>query len=194
MAEYSSRFFKRRTWKYRTDEIGAARAIYRLWKPESVYDVGCAIGSFLEGFWLAGAKIGGCELYRTQAEQYMADAVRPHVRQLDATQAILDEEKYDLVLSVEVAEHLPETGAQTFCHNLVALAKSRIVITAAGEGQRGTGHVNCRPQRYWKDLMGVAGAEYNMIETTQLALVLSGTGDPLRIVKNLMVFHARENE
>jgi hypothetical protein len=48
----------------------------------------------------------------------------------------------DLVLSIEVAEHLPGAWADRYVNFLYEIAKRAIVITAAIPGQGGTDHVN----------------------------------------------------
>ena len=58
---------------------------------------------------------------------------------------------FDLVQSLEVAEHLPAPAAAQFIDSLVA--HGRIVLfSAAVPGQGGENHVNERPYEYWRRL------------------------------------------
>ena len=56
--------------------------------------------------------------------------------------------KFDLVLSLEVGEHIPVEYEQTFIDNLCRHSQRSILISWAVEGQPGTGHVNCRNNDY----------------------------------------------
>ena len=56
--------------------------------------------------------------------------------------------QFDLVLCLEVGEHIPAHYEQIFIDNLVKAAKNLIILSWATEGQGGTGHVNCRDNPY----------------------------------------------
>jgi len=55
---------------------------------------------------------------------------------------------YDLVVSLEVAEHLPASAAEDFVASLVRHG-SLVLFSAAIPGQGGTGHLNEQWQIYW---------------------------------------------
>ncbi len=57
--------------------------------------------------------------------------------------------RFDLVQSLEVAEHLPSAAAETFIDNLVQHG-SLILFSAAVPGQGGEHHVNEQPLDYWR--------------------------------------------
>ena len=69
----------------------------------------------------------------------------------DLTQPIRLHRTFDIVQSLEVAEHLPSAAAPTFIDNLVAHGRV-ILFSAATPGQGGEHHVNERPYRCWRDL------------------------------------------
>jgi hypothetical protein len=56
--------------------------------------------------------------------------------------------KYDLVLSLEVGEHIPVKYEQNFINNLTNLSRKYIVLSWAVDGQPGIGHFNCRNNDY----------------------------------------------
>lgn len=56
--------------------------------------------------------------------------------------------RFDLVICLEVAEHLPEHRAAGFVAELCDLAPV-VLFSAAIPGQGGTGHVNCRWPAWW---------------------------------------------
>lgn len=68
----------------------------------------------------------------------------------------------DLVLCLEVAEHLPESAADTLCDALAAATGDRLVFSAATPGQGGAGHINEQPGEYWAAKLGARGLEIDM--------------------------------
>jgi len=56
--------------------------------------------------------------------------------------------RFDLVLSLEVGEHIPAKYESIFIDNLVRAAKKYICLSWGVEGQGGLGHVNCRNNDY----------------------------------------------
>jgi tryptophanyl-tRNA synthetase len=52
--------------------------------------------------------------------------------------------RFNLVLSLEVGEHIPAQYEQTFIDNLINSSREYIVLSWAVENQPGIGHVNCR--------------------------------------------------
>ncbi len=57
-------------------------------------------------------------------------------------------------MSLETAEHLPESRAESFVANIVNLAP-QVLFSAAIPFQRGTHHVNCQWPDYWQRLFGI---------------------------------------
>lgn len=74
---------------------------------------------------------------------------------------------FDLVQSLEVAEHLPPEAAGTFVDTLVAHGRV-ILFSAAPPGQGGENHVNERPYAYWRDLFAARG--YALLDLVRPAL------------------------
>jgi hypothetical protein len=75
---------------------------------------------------------------------------------------------FDLVQSLEVAEHLPASAAGEFVGNLVAHG-SMVLFSAAAPGQGGEHHLNERPYQYWRQLFGAHG--YVMFDAIRPYLV-----------------------
>ena len=55
--------------------------------------------------------------------------------------------QFDLVQSLEVAEHLPKTSAERFVQTLVTHG-TRVLFSAAIPGQGGENHINEQPLEY----------------------------------------------
>jgi len=64
--------------------------------------------------------------------------------------------RFDLVQSLEVAEHLPEARAAAFVATLTAHG-SCVLFSAAVPGQGGENHLNEQPPGYWRALFRARG-------------------------------------
>lgn len=93
---------------------------------------------------------------------------------------------YDLVLSLEVGEHIPVQFEQVFLDNLVRYARSRIILSWAIPGQSGTGHVNCRDNAYIIEQMRRRGFTHRPLLSESLRAVV--TQDLWWFKQTLMVF------
>ena len=67
----------------------------------------------------------------------------------------------DWVLSLEVGEHIPAKMEGMYLRNLHAHNCRGIVISWAGPGQRGTGHINLRPRKYALERFAELGYQPN---------------------------------
>jgi hypothetical protein len=71
-------------------------------------------------------------------------------------EAIKIDRKYDLAISLEVAEHLPESSAHNFIKTLTD-SSDIVLFSAAIPFQGGTNHINERWQSYWRDIFDMYG-------------------------------------
>ena len=113
-----------------------------------IIDFGCGVGG-----WLSAAKDMGAKSILGIEGEYIRQAhtVIPQefIETHDLTTYNFDwKKKFDVALTIEVAEHLPETSADRFCRTLVD-ASDFIVFSAARVGQTGIGHINEQPLGYW---------------------------------------------
>jgi hypothetical protein len=126
-------------------------------EPESVIDVGCAAGDWLN----AVTRISDCEILGLDGAYVPADLLaipRERFIPTDLRDSLTVGRRFDLAISLEVAEHLPENRADGFVHDLTQLAPA-VLFSAAGPGQGGDGHVNVQWQSYWIDLFVKYGYE-----------------------------------
>jgi hypothetical protein len=113
----------------------------------SVCDVGCGLGAWLRAF----EESGVTDLVGLDGEFVPMDKLQitmDKFRRVDLSTSFSIPRRFDLILCLEVAEHLPETGATQFVENLTALG-SVILFSAAVPGQGGVAHVNEQWQPYW---------------------------------------------
>jgi len=123
--------------------------------PESVADVGCGTGTWLQEFHEHGVKellgIDGSyvpdDLLLIKPEQFV---------QADLSRPVHRDETYDIAISLEVGEHLPPSSSETFVDTLTRLAPV-IAFSAAIPLQGGTGHINLNWQSFWGKLFAKKG-------------------------------------
>jgi SAM-dependent methyltransferase len=190
---YDERFFRRRMKKYHAKEVALARALWTELHPRSVADVGCALGSYLCGFLECGVRercLVGYERSAKQARKFAPREIRGRIFELDAGAPREPRTRFDLVLCIEVAEHLPEACANVLVQNLAGLVNRNgaIAFTAAGVGQDGTGHVNCQPREYWIARALAVGLKVDLAREATVKNCIASAGDPLDLLKNLSVF------
>jgi SAM-dependent methyltransferase len=117
--------------------------------PRSVVDLGCGEGTWLSVFREnAVADVCGVDgdyVDRTRLE-IPADSFLAH----DLTQPLYLDRRYDLAVSLEVAEHLPAERADAFVESLVRLAPV-VLFSAAAPHQGGAEHVNEQWPAYWAE-------------------------------------------
>lgn len=131
-----------------------APLVMNLLKPASVIDVGCGTGEWLKEFARYGVDITGVDgdyvprqYLKIQPEKFIAH---------DLSRPFIVRKRFDLALSLEVAEHLPLERAETFVDDLTALAPV-VLFSAAIPGQGGYGHINEQWPGYWSGLFGKRG-------------------------------------
>ena len=76
----------------------------------------------------------------------------------DLAQPLALERRFDLVESLEVAEHIPEAMAEQFVDSLTRHG-SLILFSAATPGQGGEHHINEQPPAYWQAKFNARGYE-----------------------------------
>jgi SAM-dependent methyltransferase len=112
----------------------------------TLVDVGCGTGSVLVEAERRGLSVIGLEY--AEAALAMCRERGLDVRKFDIEQAATPDLRADVVLSTEVAEHLPADCADRFVDLLTSISDN-VVVTAAPPGQGGTDHVNEQPNEYW---------------------------------------------
>jgi SAM-dependent methyltransferase len=121
--------------------------IVDLLKPKSVLDVGCGIGTWLKAFESANVKdyVG---LDGSYVDRSMLMIPEDRFISQDLEKPFDLNRKFDLVISLEVAEHLSKKVAKEFVHGLVAHSDV-VIFSAAIPFQGGQNHLNEQWPSWW---------------------------------------------
>jgi SAM-dependent methyltransferase len=133
------------------DSVGSARVylghLFALWKPASMVDYGCGRGA-----WLAAAgeygvnRLVGIDGAWNSGKELVGPGIEFHAADLEGEVSLA--EKFELALSLEVAEHVRPDSSDRFVASLARLSDA-VVFGAAFTGQPGTNHINTQAHSFW---------------------------------------------
>lgn len=116
----------------------------------SVLDVGCG-----QGAWLAvWQQLGVADITGLDGDYVNPEALLINNKQFiahDLSKNFQLNRNFDIVQTLEVAEHLPESSARDFVNSLVNHG-DLILFSAAPKGQGGDHHINEQDYDYWAKL------------------------------------------
>lgn len=144
-----------RAYRHNCDELAAdlrsadivVGCLLEIFSPQSILDVGCGLGHFSRKFLDAG--IGDVlAVDGSYLDPALLCIPREHFREADLTQPFDFGRKFDLVVSLEVAEHLPRSCASQFVDCLVRHGDA-VFFSAAFPGQGGQNHLNEQWAAWW---------------------------------------------
>ena len=144
---YDQEFFDR----YVEGSLRSARVylgdLFNFWLPDSVVDVGCGRGAWLSACRELGVKtVVGLDGNWVRPEMMLDPAIQFHSIDLEGDLAC--GQRFDLAMSLEVAEHLHSDASDKFVRSLVGLADA-ILFGAAYIGQPGDNHINSQAHSFW---------------------------------------------
>jgi len=121
--------------------------LFSYYKPESMVDFGCGVGSWL----FSAEKLGvhslmGLDGSWVKPESLLSDSIDFKPTNFEC--AVDLNNSFDLAVSLEVAEHIEEAYANKFVES-ICNSSSVVVFGAAIPGQGGIDHVNEQFQTYW---------------------------------------------
>ena len=122
-------------------------------RPGSVLDVGCG-----RGWWARTFQEAGCTVVGVDGDYVMHPVIKTFVKVDLSEPKGMNFGEFDLAVSLEVAEHLPEEAADDFVGMLCRHANA-VLFSAAIPYQPGAGHINCQWPSYWGDLFKSRGFE-----------------------------------
>ena len=117
--------------------------------PKSVVDVGCGLGTFIHIFKDSGVNnVLGIDGSWCNKELLFKHVSKEEFLEKDLEQLIRINKKFDLVVCLEVAEHLSEKRADSFVEDLILLGDV-ILFSAAIPKMGGINHINEQWPDYW---------------------------------------------
>ncbi len=151
-AQYDQDFYDQQmSGSYRSAQVFAG-ILASIMVPRSVADLGCGRGTWLKAFGEVGArKLVGFDGAWNRQENMVDGSIVFNPWDLNKSICWDPAEKFDLAVSLEVAEHLEPASAPSFVSSLASLS-DLVLFSAAFPGQGGTHHINERPHSYWASL------------------------------------------
>ena len=152
-------------WKTKDTANKIALFFQNFFSPCDVLDIGCGPGEYLRAFSELGVVTVGCDgasngvrRAPTSSFAFVHDLRKP----------LVINKKFDLVICVEVAEHIMRSSSATLVSSICESAKGIIAFTAAPPGCPGDDHINCRPIEFWSELFLKHGFKVDHVMTKQL--------------------------
>jgi SAM-dependent methyltransferase len=154
--------------------------------PKLVLDVGCGYGHLLAAAQclVEGVMIAGVDGPWVDMRHLRFDPQYFYTRNLESDKLEFSL-KPDLVTCIEVAEHLDESCAVSFCGELVKYG-SPVLFSAAVPGQTGQGHKNEQHASYWAEIFNKYG--YQPVDFLHPSIWLDESL-PFWLRQNPMVFY-----
>jgi SAM-dependent methyltransferase len=153
---YNQAFYELQKVSSMESARGVLPLILRLLNPKSVIDVGCGVGTWLRVFkeMAPDVRIFGLD------GEYNKDRLLIGAHEFigcDLEEALPSfPSKFDLAMSLEVAEHLSPRRGPSFVKDLTSLSGA-VLFSAAWPGQGGVNHINEQWHGYWVSLFASAG-------------------------------------
>lgn len=122
-------------------------------KPDSVLDIGCGPGTYVDSMRDLKINTRGMDIDE-----------RVHGHEHLTFKSLLDitDESADVVICLEVAEHIEPELEDQVVEKVVSAVGKTLIWTAALPGQGGIGHINCRPKEFWAEKITAAGLVRNL--------------------------------
>ncbi|MGD2087936.1 MAG: class I SAM-dependent methyltransferase [Candidatus Aminicenantes bacterium] len=150
----------------------------------SVLDIGCGCGLYIEELHRLGKEVLGCDA--------SIDAINMAAKEFtvfycNVTEPLILNRKFDLVICIEVAEHIRKKYSRQLVKNCTCYGDT-VVFTAAPKGQGGVGHINEQPYRFWIRLFAENHFRYDRDLSEQVRTVMKEKNVVQWIANNFMSF------
>jgi SAM-dependent methyltransferase len=153
--------------------------------PSTVLDVGCAWGFLVERL-----RQRGVEAYGLDVSEYAIQHVHPDVQPYCwvGSAAELFQKKYDLIVCIEVLEHMPRDEAEKAVENFCSHSDEVLFSSTPFDYKEPT-HINLQPPEHWGELFARQGffrdVDFDASVITPWAVRYQRTGKPLaRLVRD----------
>jgi SAM-dependent methyltransferase len=156
-----------------------ADAIVRDLRPTSVLDAGCAMGFLVEAL-----RARGVETWGIDVSEYAISQVHESVREFCRVGSIAEPlpRRYDLIVSIEVLEHIPPAEGAAAISNLCA-ATDRLLLSTTPDDYGEATHLNVQSPEVWSAALAREGflreVERDVTYVTPWAALYSRREEPL---------------
>ena len=138
-------------------DYGLFEALPQIFEENStVVDFGCGNADYIKHLIKIGFK---CEAY--DGNPNTVEMTNGVGKVLDLSKKFNLNKKFDYVMSLEVAEHIPKECEEAYVDNLIRHTGSYLITSWAIKGQGGDGHVNEQNEDYVLNLYKEKGMTYN---------------------------------
>ena len=154
-------------------------------RPKSVIDVGCGLGMWASTFSKLGVPtVHGLDGATVPTDQLLIPS--DDFTAVDLSKPVTLDRQYDLVVSLEVGEHLNADAAATFVDTLTS-AGPVVLYSAAIPLQRGAHHVNEQWPEYWAELFEARG--YRAVDCVRQAVWNDADVEPYYCQNTVLYVH-----
>jgi SAM-dependent methyltransferase len=155
--------------------------------PGRVLDAGCAMGLLVEALRERGVDAYGIDV-SSYAIERVDERVKPFCRIGSITDPFPFGDRYDLIVSIEVLEHMPAPEAERALDN-ICRQTDQVIFSSTPHDYREPTHVNVHPPEYWGEQFARRGfvrdVDFDATFVTPWAVRFRRTADPLpRVVAN----------
>lgn len=140
-----------------------ANKIIELFNPKTVLDIGCAYGYIVEALREKGVDAYGIDV-SSYAISQANEKIKPYLKAMSALDDLPDNfpKKYDLVISIEMIEHLYEEDGLKAIDKMVNYSDKILISSTDSDFDEPT-HFNVQPQEYWSEKFAAKGYIRNLI-------------------------------
>lgn len=155
--DYDESFYLRQQEGSEKLAVKITEHLTKFYKPKTIIDIGCGRGSWLSAFADENItkRIGVDGPWNSQNDM-LDQRIQFFPSDLAHPENITVEGRFDLAMSLEVAEHLPPESSNAFVKALVKYSDV-ILFSAAYEHQGGNAHINERKHSFWAELFAHEG-------------------------------------
>lgn len=132
-----------------------ADEIKQRYNPKRVLDVGCAKGFLVEALRDLGINAYGFDISEIAIEEVRED-IKPFCTVGSVNDPEMYQGHYDLILCIEILEHVPEEMAETTI-KLMCEHSNTVLFSSSPDDFDEPTHINVRPAEYWDDFFAKYG-------------------------------------
>ncbi|WP_315072954.1 methyltransferase [uncultured Clostridium sp.] len=139
--------YRDKSWEIGFESI--AEHIIKEFNPKTFLDVGCAFGYLVAALRDRGVEAYGIDISEFAISQVRED-IKPYCKAWSALDGIPNDfpSNYDLLSTIEVAEHLYPDDGEVFIGNICEFS-DRIIFSSSPDEEEEATHFNVQPAEYW---------------------------------------------